>query len=70
LKGQEVRERMRHMGEYAIRTEEVPRFGVDTNVPDPAHTSDADDDAETEHGDQGDALAQRYLHGYEVFCWP
>jgi rRNA maturation protein Nop10 len=51
LKEQEVREWMRHMGEYAIRTEEVPRFGVDTNVPDPAHTSDADDDAETEHGD-------------------
>jgi len=67
--GREVRERTRRL-RNAVRTQKVPGFGVDTNVPNPAHTSDADDNAETKHGDEGDALAQRDLHGCEVFCWP
>jgi hypothetical protein len=54
----------------AERTEEVPRRDVDRYIPHPAHSSDADDDTETKHGYQGNALADRNLDRCKVLCWP
>jgi hypothetical protein len=56
--------------EGAIRTKEVPGTDVDRNVPYATQPSNADDDTETKHGDQGNALANRDLDGREVFRRP
>jgi hypothetical protein len=56
--------------ERTIRTEEVPGTDVDRNVPYATQSSNADDDAETKHGDQNNALADRDLDGCEVFSRP
>jgi hypothetical protein len=51
-------------------TQKVPGLDVDGDVPHAEQAGDANDDAETEHGDQGDALAERDLDGCEVFGGP
>jgi hypothetical protein len=54
----------------AIHTEEVPGLGINRNVPHAEQSSNTDNDPETEHGDQGNALTDRDLNICEVFCWP
>jgi hypothetical protein len=58
------------MSKWRYTLKKVPGSHVDGDVLTATHSSDADNDAQTEHGDQGDTLAERNLDTREIFCWP
>jgi hypothetical protein len=51
-------------------TQKVPGLDVDGDVPHAEQAGDTNDDTETEHGNQGNALAKGDLDGCEVFGGP